>query len=489
VPNRSFALLAFASVVTLACHDTPPTSARPTHDVTKTHSLVGPDGPFGVNINLYESANDASALTPKLQAANITWTRMDFDHAAIPFEPGRIDFTVNANVAAGINMLGTLSSSDNGAAFFGNMQLWRDFVTWAVSTYGNRISHWSIWNEPNSAHLLGPSSNNVQRGAFYDQLVAEAAPIIHAYGGRVVLPEIAWTVPGATEWFKERLAAFAPYRQAGDVASVHIYASPSEIVNAMQNQVVPAIDQVIPGLPVWLTEFARGEQPGIESEHDRIRALAEDLHPVLRAMPATPRWQKSFYYHLWVWNLSDPANPHRYGLLRKQADGVFTEQDGYWAFRNATSNCPECIGVHRWWRWGNGMWGLDPDEGYPHGFILEGHNAWFTSSIQYRDMVQLHRCHANQGFPNLPFHWVANNTSCIFNGIFSSFHIYNWTYGWVSTTPRFGMVRLYRLYHQVNSDWVATIDPVERLNLLNSGAGWQDVEPSLTYYVWPAGYK
>jgi hypothetical protein len=139
---------------------------------------------------------------------------------------------------------------------------------------------------------------------------------------------------------------------------------------------------------------------------------------------------------------------------------------------------PELIPIYRWWKYGDHLFGVSPDEGYAHGYVLEHSPSFYLydsgPSYQY---VQIFRCWRHNA---LNQHFMTTSPTCDGeanvtredrDGGFARRPAY--AYG--------GMVPLYRLRYPPNGDDLVTISESEKNDII--AAGWEYL--GILGYVYP----
>jgi hypothetical protein len=125
---------------------------------------------------------DAAART------GATWLRVFIDWSRVEpmpgaFDWGYVDHWINGALARGIKVLGLIGYSPDwarapGVYFTGppvEPKVFASFVSTVVERYGDRVSDWEIWNEPNIPLFWGYQDN---RAVGYTALLKAAYPAI-----------------------------------------------------------------------------------------------------------------------------------------------------------------------------------------------------------------------------------------------------------------------------------------------------------------------
>jgi polysaccharide biosynthesis protein PslG len=228
----------------------------------------------------------------KLQAAGVTWVRIDMGWASIQ-EDGRgqisewyvdrLDFAVDAARARGMNVLGTLWGSPQWAsggppnrppldpADYG----WA--AEWVASHFRGRVAAFEVWNEPNSTRFWTGSA------ARYVDVLRAAYPRFKAGD-----PEVKVVLGGAadkdTAWIRALYAAGA--KSSFDVMAVNSYMSPSDLPPETDNGTIWTLAGVSKVLDVmadhgdgskeiWFTEYGWSSHPNTGSEENWDRGVTQ----------------------------------------------------------------------------------------------------------------------------------------------------------------------------------------------------------------------
>lgn len=111
----------------------------------------------------YASPEDLEKVMALMKEAGVGWVRMDFLWDEIEPEQGKFDFGKYDNIVDllhkyGINVLGVLGYSATWAAACQkwnsppeDISLFVNFAKEVISRYKDKVKHWEIWNEPDSA--------------------------------------------------------------------------------------------------------------------------------------------------------------------------------------------------------------------------------------------------------------------------------------------------------------------------------------------------
>lgn len=167
--------------------------AAPAVPVANAEAPVVPADGYGFSVGApmtWMSATAADRELDAVAATGATWLRVHIDwHLIEPmpgaFNWGYVDRWINGALARDLKVLGMIAYTPDwarapGTYFSGppvNPGLFADFATKVVQRYGDRVSHWEIWNEPNLPLFFGFADNRAQR---YTELLTVTYPAIKA---------------------------------------------------------------------------------------------------------------------------------------------------------------------------------------------------------------------------------------------------------------------------------------------------------------------
>jgi hypothetical protein len=136
----------------------------------------------------YMPIGDANRELDALSKTGASWLRILIDWSRIEpvkgqYDWGYVDGLVNAARAHNLNVLGLIAYTGEWArppgsyftAFPVDPADYGDFAAAVVRRYGDRVSHWELWNEPNLPLFSGYTASN---GARYTDLLKAAYPAI-----------------------------------------------------------------------------------------------------------------------------------------------------------------------------------------------------------------------------------------------------------------------------------------------------------------------
>lgn len=237
----------------------------------------------------------------------IAWNRIELSKGQ--YDWSQLDVVMNAAQSRGLKVLGVVAfapSWANGNGFFTappqNPADYADFVTAVVQRYGNKVSNWQLWNEPNLPLFFGFGFDNAQR---YTDLVKAAYPAIKAVqpSSVVVLAGLS-RQPGdqSPPAFLDKMYA-AGVRGNFDAAAAHPYVFPTGRAANPDNgwSDVAAVHDVMAangdgGKKIWMTEFGAPTcdcADGVSAEEQ-----ANQITDVLAASAATGYSGPAFIYSI-----------------------------------------------------------------------------------------------------------------------------------------------------------------------------------------------
>jgi hypothetical protein len=140
----------------------------------------------------------------------------------------------------------------------------------------------------------------------------------------------------------------------------------------------------------------------------------------------------------------------------------------------------ETVPIYRWHKFADHLFGIDPNEGYPYGYVLDHNPSFylFDTGPSYH-YVELFRCWRQN---SLNQHFVTSSSSCegepdtVLDDLD---HVYAVRPGHQSYFP--GAVPLYRVRFPGNGDDMVTINASERDAVVANG--WEYL--GIVGYVYP----
>jgi plastocyanin len=251
---------------------------------------------FGVQFHAsWSSYTNAQRILvlDKLQAAGVTWVRIDMGWASIQ-EHGRgevsdwyverLDFAVDAARDRGMKVLGTLwgtpswangGRSPNAPPLDPADYAWA--ANWVASHFRGRVAAFEVWNEPNSTRFWTGTT------ARYVDVLRVAYPGFKA-GDPNVKVVLGGPADQDTEWIGRVYEAGAkPYF---DVMGMHAYMSPSDLPPETDNGTrwtLAGVSRVLDVMKahddgskeIWFTEYGWSSHPNTGSEQNWDRGVTQ----------------------------------------------------------------------------------------------------------------------------------------------------------------------------------------------------------------------
>ncbi|MGU3291651.1 cellulase family glycosylhydrolase [Williamsia sp. M5A3_1d] len=279
----------------------------------------------GASIYGYSDA-ELNQTFAQMRAVGASWTRIDIAWSSIEanrgvFTWGTTDRLVNAARAQGLKVLGIVaytprwarsaSPVDSDKVAPANPADFGAFAGRVASHYGNALSAYEIWNEPNLQAFFLP---RVDPGRYVRLLAAASTAIRRVNGGAVI---VGGGVTGASNGggnmnpvdFVRAMygAGAAPFL---NVVSVHPYSypvDPSDTGNPYNYfNSIPAIHATMAGAgdarkSIWITEFGAPTGAGTNAVSPAAQS-ATIVHGVARAR------QFGYVGNVFVYSLRDAGN-------------------------------------------------------------------------------------------------------------------------------------------------------------------------------------
>jgi hypothetical protein len=270
------------------------------------------DGAFMVNMPIGDVNRELDAVSK----TNASWLRVLISWDLIEpvkgqYDWGYVDGLVNAARAHNLKVLGLIAYSAEWArppgsfftAFPVNAADYGDFAAAVVRRYGDRVSHWELWNEPNLPLFSGFTVSN---GARYTELLKAAYPAI-----KQVQPNSTVVAAGLSRLLGEDSppAFMAQMYAAGangffDAAAAHPYVFPAGLAGDTDNgwsDVGRMHDVMVAngdgGKKIWMTELgAPTSDPSAQgvSQSEQTKQILD----VLAAAAATGYSGPAFIYSI-----------------------------------------------------------------------------------------------------------------------------------------------------------------------------------------------
>ncbi len=316
-----------------------------------------PPSPFGV-IESYEAADQAGDL-------NIGWTRIQFHwgelqpDGADEWRNSVTDEQIDAELRAKREVTGLLIGIPDWARDENDLpqglwlahddpdNLWAVFVRQIVEKYDGRITHWTIWNEPDIdeselAHTWDGSVDDfaqLQRVAYLVAKEVNPDAVIHLPAFTYWADETA----GREQYMARLLDSIIADPEAEahnyyfDVATAHIYFQPDQIYTLLHFFQEIMMDRGM-DKPIWLAETnapPMNDQYWIVENPILMVGLYEQANFIPQAMASA---MAAGAERIAIFKLKDTesdklANPEPFGLLRR--DG--SRRPAFYAYRTATT--------------------------------------------------------------------------------------------------------------------------------------------------------
>ncbi len=328
-----------------------------TINISTSAQSDSPSSPFGV-IESYEAADQAGDL-------NIGWTRIQFHwgelqpDGADEWQNSVTDAQIDAELHAKREVTGLLIGIPDWARGEDDLpqglwlthddpdNLWAVFVRQIIEKYDGRITHWTIWNEPDIeeselAHTWDGSVDDfaqLQRVAYLVAKEVNPDTIIHLPAFTYWADETA----GREQYMARLLDSIIADPEAEahnyyfDVATAHIYFQPDQIYTLLHFFQEIMMDRGM-DKPIWLAEM---NAPPMNDQYWIVEnpTLTVGLHEQANFIPqAMASAMAAGAERIAIFKLKDTesdklANPEPFGLLRR--DG--SRRPAFYAYRTATT--------------------------------------------------------------------------------------------------------------------------------------------------------
>ncbi|NTU73437.1 hypothetical protein HGB07_04690, partial [Candidatus Roizmanbacteria bacterium] len=238
----------------------------------------GSGSPFGLNVNLIgRYVDDRSVINEPLnmvKGTGASWLRLEFNWASLQTDVGNptgafnwtnTDAVVQSVKDKGFNILGLLAYNslgrnqvfpvdDNGCN--GNCEEnWKKYLTAVVSRYKDSITHWQIWNEPDT-YQFNHNAENGNSPSRYSYLLKVSQQIIKQIqpNAKIVMGGFN---PDTPEWaYKVMAEGGSNYVDVVDVHPYITYSNLSPEANYWIEKEYPFIAMSKQfGKELWATEF------------------------------------------------------------------------------------------------------------------------------------------------------------------------------------------------------------------------------------------
>jgi hypothetical protein len=268
----------------------------------KAESLTVPHDGYGFSVGApmtWMSDVDADRELDAAAKTGATWLRVLIDwHIVEPmpgaFNWGYVDHWINGARARGLNVLGLIAYTPDWARAPGSYfsappvdpSTYGAFAAKVVQRYGNRVSNWEIWNEPNLPLFFGFSDNRPER---YTEVLKVAYPAIKAVqpNSTVIAGGLSPAFePDAPPIFVNAMYA-AGAKGSFDAMAMHPYVFPGGLAVDSQNgwADVERVHQIMiangdGAKKIWMTELgAPTSDPSAEgvSQDEQARQITDVL--------------------------------------------------------------------------------------------------------------------------------------------------------------------------------------------------------------------
>lgn len=159
----------------------------------RAEAVVAPQDGYGFSVGgpmTWMNDADADGELDAAAKTGATWMRVLIDWSRVEPMPGAfnwgyVDHWINGALSRGIKVLGLITYTPEWARAPGTYfsappvdpALYASFAAKVVQRYGDRVSDWELWNEPNLPLFFGFVDNRPQR---YTELLKAAYPAIKA---------------------------------------------------------------------------------------------------------------------------------------------------------------------------------------------------------------------------------------------------------------------------------------------------------------------
>jgi hypothetical protein len=265
---------------------------------------IAPSNGVGVNVN-HLNGEASARLVPYLSRLHVTVVRFDMLGSDAVQSPGQFTDAGYSETVARIKSEGAVplavltwiptwacaNPNDCNIHKVPSDAAWASIIQTMVSNaVGMGVEYFEVGNEPG----IGYVNHLDWSPADYDRLARIAIRIIHDYGKMAMGP--AGGSDETLQWYQNRITANVTSNSydSFDIISVHGYGWGDDIANKVQ-----AVQSMVPGRPVWLTEAAGGGDPEVSSSVAQARILAR--------LMARQTWAQTLWFHLY--NTGEPAMP------------------------------------------------------------------------------------------------------------------------------------------------------------------------------------
>ena len=364
-----FVRFGVVAMLLAACSTDIPTTVTPSRPspVHRSANVLADNG-LGVNLITIQSNDPAYGAQVANMVANagFTWVRLELDWADIePAGPidqwvtsgndhlGQMWNTVQRVHEAGLKIFMTLKTSpgwaqDNSVPKHPhrppsatNMHYWDRYVQKMIQLFGDKVHHWGVWNEPNSAchqfiegqgcHFVVPNADWLPA---YETLLTRTSQVLatHAPNDWLIGYDLAWGFPGQANLLRQSLNRMQGLSNLKAV-SIHRYDPPN--LNFHQangtstdgDNIAQLLDLLGTGgrYELWFTEWGNSGSP--DARRDHIALFVQKF----LTQKTNQNWTKIFYFDFGV---TDHAIVDNWAAAGQQANAsLIVPEPAYWAHK------------------------------------------------------------------------------------------------------------------------------------------------------------
>lgn len=290
---------------------------------------VAPVAGYGFSVGApmtWMSRMDADRELDAVARTGATWLRVLIDWSRVEPMPGAfnwgyVDYWINGAKQRDLKILGLIAYTPEWArapgAYFSappvDSAVFASFAAKVVQRYGDRVSNWEIWNEPNVPIFFGYTEN---RAAGYTELLKAAYPAIKAVQPKstVVAAGLsrAWE-PDAPPIFVRSMYELGA-KPFFDALAMHPYVYPAGLAADDHNgwSDVERVRQIMlengdGGKRIWMTELGAhtgAPERGGVSQQEQAKQITDVLWKAALCGFSGP----AFIYSIRDIDTADPAN-------------------------------------------------------------------------------------------------------------------------------------------------------------------------------------
>ena len=338
-PRTTFARVVLSLAIVVGLTVSPVGEAAPTDAPADVPASAPAEVPaaglgFGDGAQLtWLSAAEINREMDAVQKTGATWCRVlipwsDVEKTKGQFDWAQTDMVVNAAIARNLKVLGVVAYTPEWARAPGtyftapptDASAYGEFAATVARRYGNNVSNWQLWNEPNYPIFFGYLTKNAAR---YTDLVKAAYPAIKAVQPRSTIVLAGFSPVSGDEapplFLQEMYEAGA--QGYFDAAAAHPYVFPGGIgsegeigwseVGRLHDIMAANGDGT---KKIWLTELGAptSEAPEGVSQQEQAKQIID----VLRAAAATSFSGPAFVYSVRDTDTANrDDNESNYGVL------------------------------------------------------------------------------------------------------------------------------------------------------------------------------